>query len=218
MYAWGSHKAGQLGTGSKPNDGSSTPLKVATLGGGSPVVRVAAGAEFSMAVNEEGQLGAWGESHSLLSTGCGFPCRPVLLLGAVGYPSGTFVAGSGGCVEALSAGLAFASAVSGGASKKRIHLTKSSFVHQATRCTGSLATARTASSLSAREPSPTTTSTVGDPRSRSDPPSAASGVQLGRRRACCGFASAHTACPAPRRLPPTRQRSLRSRRRKTPTR
>jgi alpha-tubulin suppressor-like RCC1 family protein len=65
MFSWGSHKAGQLGTGSKPNDGSSTPQKVAPLGDGSPVMRVAAGAEFSMAVNSAGQVGAWGEIHSL---------------------------------------------------------------------------------------------------------------------------------------------------------
>mmetsp|Transcript_28149 Transcript_28149/g.53249 ORF Transcript_28149/g.53249 Transcript_28149/m.53249 type:complete len:574 (-) Transcript_28149:362-2083(-) len=60
MFSWGSHKAGQLGTGVKVNDGSAVPVKVAATSGSSRVTRVACGAEFCMAVNEEGFVAAWG--------------------------------------------------------------------------------------------------------------------------------------------------------------
>eukprot|EP00240_Pyramimonas_obovata_P000710 CAMPEP_0118933624 /NCGR_PEP_ID=MMETSP1169-20130426/12092_1 /TAXON_ID=36882 /ORGANISM="Pyramimonas obovata, Strain CCMP722" /LENGTH=564 /DNA_ID=CAMNT_0006876407 /DNA_START=103 /DNA_END=1797 /DNA_ORIENTATION=- len=60
MFAWGTHKNGQLGTGGKVSDGSTTPVKVATWGEGSPVTRVSCGSDFCMAVNEEGSIAAWG--------------------------------------------------------------------------------------------------------------------------------------------------------------
>lgn len=59
MFAWGTHKQGQLGTGGKVSDGSTTPVQVATWGD-SPVTRVSCGSEFCMAVNEEGSIAAWG--------------------------------------------------------------------------------------------------------------------------------------------------------------
>mmetsp|Transcript_7464 Transcript_7464/g.8614 ORF Transcript_7464/g.8614 Transcript_7464/m.8614 type:complete len:570 (-) Transcript_7464:147-1856(-) len=60
VFAWGSHKCGQLGTGGAAKEGFTVPVQAASWGGGSPVVRVACGAEFSMAVNEDGKLAAWG--------------------------------------------------------------------------------------------------------------------------------------------------------------
>mmetsp|Transcript_26717 Transcript_26717/g.44812 ORF Transcript_26717/g.44812 Transcript_26717/m.44812 type:complete len:577 (-) Transcript_26717:375-2105(-) len=61
MFSWGTHKNGQLGHGGKASDGYMTPVQVPNWGAdASPVTRVACGAEFCMAVNEEGSIAAWG--------------------------------------------------------------------------------------------------------------------------------------------------------------
>ncbi len=58
LWAWGSNRSGQLGDGTITN--RTTPLPVAGLP--APVVRAAAGGAFSVALDDQGRLWAWGEN------------------------------------------------------------------------------------------------------------------------------------------------------------
>jgi len=57
VYAWGSNSYGQLGNG--VNTSSTLPVAVSALAG-ETVVAVAAGANFSLAITDEGEVYAWG--------------------------------------------------------------------------------------------------------------------------------------------------------------
>jgi alpha-tubulin suppressor-like RCC1 family protein len=63
VKAWGQNQSGQLGNGAAPTD-SSTPVNVTGLGPGSGVVRIAAGAAFSLALKSDGTVLAWGRNAS----------------------------------------------------------------------------------------------------------------------------------------------------------
>jgi alpha-tubulin suppressor-like RCC1 family protein len=58
VFVWGANGAGQLGNG-KAGGQFGTPFRVAALG---PVVAVAAGAEFSLALGADGRVFAWGDN------------------------------------------------------------------------------------------------------------------------------------------------------------
>eukprot|EP00854_Cymbomonas_tetramitiformis_P019660 gene19660-23516_t len=69
LFSWGSHKTGALGTGGAVKEGFATPQQERLLttvalqlnvGEHEPFTRVSCGAEFTMAVNEEGLVFAWG--------------------------------------------------------------------------------------------------------------------------------------------------------------
>ncbi|KAK3239804.1 hypothetical protein CYMTET_50294 [Cymbomonas tetramitiformis] len=59
LFSWGSHKTGALGTGGAVKEGFATPQQL-NVGEHEPFTRVSCGAEFTMAVNEEGLVFAWG--------------------------------------------------------------------------------------------------------------------------------------------------------------
>jgi len=62
VLAWGNGTSGQLGDGA--NDKRSAPTPVSGLGSGSGVVDVAAGGSFSLAVERDGRVLAWGNNKS----------------------------------------------------------------------------------------------------------------------------------------------------------
>ena len=61
VLAWGNNKSGQLGDATRPTD-HDRPVQVKGLGPGSGVVKVAAGAAFSMALKSDGTVLAWGKN------------------------------------------------------------------------------------------------------------------------------------------------------------
>ena len=63
VLAWGNNASGQLGDGSAPAD-KATPVPAAGLGPGSGVVKIAAGAAFSLALKSDGTVLAWGNNAS----------------------------------------------------------------------------------------------------------------------------------------------------------
>ncbi len=64
IAAWGSNISGQLGNNSITN--SLTPVAVDTSGvlAGKPVIAIAAGSNFSLALCQDGTIAAWGQSNS----------------------------------------------------------------------------------------------------------------------------------------------------------
>ncbi|MCL2609421.1 MAG: RCC1 domain-containing protein, partial [Treponema sp.] len=65
LWAWGSNgsTSGQLGIGSSANEEKTSPVEV-SVEAGSKWRFVSAGQNFSMAVNEDGTLWAWGNNNN----------------------------------------------------------------------------------------------------------------------------------------------------------
>lgn len=69
VYSTGKNDAGQLGLGDKKLEQINTPKRVPFEFGGK-VIKVACGADFSMALNDQGQVYAWGHpNHGCLGNG-----------------------------------------------------------------------------------------------------------------------------------------------------
>ena len=70
IYAWGSNDYGQLGNGDTTS--SNTPVKVDTSGvlAGKTISQISAGSNYSLALDSEGQIYAWGDNYNgLLGNG-----------------------------------------------------------------------------------------------------------------------------------------------------
>jgi len=61
VRAWGNNKSGQLGDGTRPTD-HNQPVAVKGLAKGSGVIEVAAGSSFSVALERDGTVFAWGRN------------------------------------------------------------------------------------------------------------------------------------------------------------